>query len=230
MILKKKALVIHSGGMDSSICLALAIQTYGVENVLSLSFSYDQRHSNELEQAQKICKVWNVDHTILSITCLKEITSNALTNRSLDIKHEAGAPPNTMVLGRNGLMAFIGGLHANQIGANCIFVGVLGLEGNHSGYRDCSRQYMDLIQAILRIDLDDQTFKIETPLVEMNKKETLVLAKKLGVLEFLLEETVTCYEGVPKQGCQTCPACHLRNEGLRQYLLENPSIDLSYSV
>lgn len=227
---KKKALVIHSGGMDSSICLALAIKKYSKENVLSLSFTYDQRHSTELEQAQKICKTWEVDHAVLDISCLKEITTNALTNRSIEIKHETGSPPNTLVVGRNGLMAYIGGIHAHQLGASCIYLGVLGLEGNHSGYRDCSRAYMDLVQALLRMDLNDQSFIIETPLVEMNKKETLLLAKELGILEYLLEETVTCYEGIQKQGCKVCPSCLLRNEGIRQYQLDYPSLTLSYSL
>ena len=77
-MLKKKALVIHSGGMDSSICLALAMREFGKENVLSLSFSYSQRHSNELLQAEKICRHWQVDHAVVNVDCLQEITVNAL--------------------------------------------------------------------------------------------------------------------------------------------------------
>ncbi|CCB86419.1 MULTISPECIES: 7-cyano-7-deazaguanine synthase QueC [Parachlamydia] len=230
MKLQKKAVVIHSGGMDSSICLALAIRTFSVENVLSLSFIYDQRHSSELEQAKKICQSWNVDHIILSIPCLKEITTNALTDTSLPIQCGNGEAPNTLVVGRNGLMAQLGAIHAHELGAHCIYMGIIGVEGNHSGYRDCSRAYMDLKQTLLRLDLDDHLFTIETPLVDMSKKKTLELAQEMGVLEFLLNETITCYEGLEKLGCQKCPACILRNEGIRQFSAENPSFKLPYPV
>jgi len=216
--MKKKAIVIHSGGMDSSICLALATKEFGKEHVLSLSFAYEQRHSNELVQAAKICKVWGIDHTVLHIECLHEITENALTNKQTRIEHLAGQPPNTLVIGRNGLMARLGAIHAHQLGAHCIYMGVMGIEGANSGYRDCSRHYIDLKQAILRIDLDDPLFEIRTPLVDLSKKESLILAEQLGVLPFLLEETISCYEGIPKHGCKVCPACLLRNEGLQQYL------------
>lgn len=214
-MLAKKALVIHSGGMDSSICLALAIKEFGAHNVLSLSFNYQQRHSPELIQAEQICRDWGVDHTVIDIGCLAEITENALTNKTTTINREK--VPNTLVIGRNGLMARLGAIHAHHLGAHCIYMGVLGLEGNHSGYRDCSREYMDLEQQVLRLDLDDPEFEIRTPLVWMNKKETLELAEKLGVLDYLLEMTVTCYEGIRGKGCQHCPACILRNEGIAQY-------------
>lgn len=216
--MKKEAIVVHSGGMDSSICLALAIREFGAGNVLSLSFSYNQRHSNELVQAAKICRTWNVDHRILSIDCLTEITSNALTDSSQSIIHHQDSPPNTLVVGRNGLMARLGAIHAHHLGAHCIYMGVIEVEGSHSGYRDCSRHYMDLLQHILRIDLDDPSFSIRTPLVHLSKKETLELAQQLGHLEFLWEETVTCYNGLRREGCRTCPSCLLRNEGMRQFL------------
>jgi len=228
--LKKQAIVIHSGGMDSSICLALAIKKFSVENVLSLSFTYEQRHSSELEQAKKICQAWGVDHVILAISCLKQITTNALTHKSIEITHVKGSPPNTLVMGRNGLMARLGGIHAQELGAQCIYMGIINVEGSHSGYRDCSRAYMDLMQKILRLDFDNENFTIETPLVAMSKKETMELALELGVLEYLLEESITCYEGIPHQGCQKCPACVLRNEGIRQFLAENPSFSMSYTV
>lgn len=214
-MLTKDAVVIHSGGMDSSICLALAIKEFGVQNVLSLSFNYHQRHSPELVQAEQICKDWGVDHTVINVDCLAAITENALTNNSIAINNET--VPNTLVVGRNGLMARLGAIHANHLGARCIYMGVLGLEGNHSGYRDCSREYMDLEQRVLRLDLDDPEFEIRTPLVFMTKKETLQVAEKLGVLDYLLEMTITCYEGIRGSGCTRCPACILRNEGIAQY-------------
>lgn len=228
--MKKKAVVIHSGGMDSSICLALAIRDFGPDNVLSLSFSYQQRHAPELVQAAKICSDWNVDHTIIAIDALAEITENALTNRQKEIIHHHDEPPNTLVVGRNGLMARLGAIHAQHLGAKCIYMGVIQVESDNSGYRDCSRHYMDLKQQLLRIDLDEPLFEIRTPIVHMTKKETLELAKSLGVLEYLLRETITCYEGIRLHGCRVCPACILRNEGIRQYCEAYPEVALGWKV
>lgn len=227
-MIKKKAVVIHSGGMDSSLCLALACKEHGNENVLSLSFSYSQRHSIELERAAKICSDWNIDHIVLNIECLNQITENALTRSSLKIQHKENMPPNTLVLGRNGLMARLGAIHAHSLGASCIYMGVIEVEAANSGYRDCSRKYMDLMEEILQIDLDNPDFRIVTPIIKMTKKETMELAYELGILEYLLTETITCYEGIPKMGCRVCPACKLRNEGIAQFKANYPKVALPY--
>lgn len=225
--IKKKAIVVHSGGMDSSLCLYLAIEQFGAENVLSMSFTYGQRHSNELDQAQLICKEWNVDNIVVNLDCLTEITNNSLTNHELSIENTDGVP-NTMVVGRNGLMARVASIHANQLGANCIFMGVIEVEEANSGYRDCSRKYMDIVQAALRLDFDNPSFEIKTPLVYMTKKQTMELGYQMGVLQFLLETTITCYNGVVGAGCGTCPACKLRNEGIVEFIKENKDFVFSY--
>lgn len=228
--MKKKAVVIHSGGMDSSLCLALAVKEFGAENVLSLSFSYSQRHSIELERAQKIASYFKVDNIVLEINCLSQITESALTNSNIKIEHQEGMAPNTLVVGRNGLMARLASIHAHSLGANCVYMGVMELEAANSGYRDCSRSYMDIVQTALRLDFDNSGFEIRTPLVSMTKKETMELGHQLGVLEFLLETTVTCYEGIEKEGCLKCPACKLRNQGLKLFTLENPVFNYSYKA
>lgn len=224
----KKAVVVHSGGMDSSLCLAEAINTFGRDAVLSLSFNYNQRHSLELKAAQFICDSWQVDHVVLDITCLSEITHNALTDPHMRIQKRVDEAPNTLVTGRNGLMARIAAIHADALGAECIYMGVIEVESANSGYRDCTRAYMDLLQDILRIDLDNANFVIHTPLVFMTKKQTMTFGYQLGVLEFLLEHTVTCYEGIAQQGCQVCPACVLRNQGLAEFLEDHPEFALPY--
>ena len=226
--MKKKAIVVHSGGMDSSLCLALAVQEFGANNVISLSFTYNQRHSEELDRARKISDYFKVDHVELDLTCLSKITDSALIGKNQKIEHKKGETPNTLVVGRNGLMARLAGIHAHSLGAHCIYMGVMELEEANSGYRDCSRAYMDLIEAALRMDFNDAHFEIRTPLVKMNKKETMELGHKLGVLEFLLENTITCYEGIEKEGCLKCPACKLRNQGLKIFSLENPNFKYSY--
>lgn len=224
----KKTVVVHSGGMDSSICLALAIKEFGAKNVLSLSFRYNQRHSIELERASLICQDWKVDHSVIEIGCLKQITSNALTDSTQEIQHIEGEAPNTLVIGRNGLMARVAAIHAQSIGATSIYMGVIEVEEANSGYRDCSRNYMDIIQSALRLDFDDEQFEIRTPIVKMDKTETMELAKDLGVLEYLLEQTITCYEGIEKSGCGKCPACKLRNEGIKGFLKLHPDTNFSY--
>jgi 7-cyano-7-deazaguanine synthase len=215
--MKKDAVVIYSGGMDSSICLALAIEAYGKNRVASLSFAYQQRHSAELVQAAHICKAWEVDHLVVTVEGLCKLTDNAQINNKIEIVHLPGQPPNTLFVGRNGLMARLGAIYADHVGANCIYMGVMGLEVANSGYRDCSREYFDLKEKILRMDLDNPNFEIRTPLVDLDKPQSLAIADRLGVLDFLLAETITCYEGVRGQGCKVCPACKLRNDGIANY-------------
>jgi len=223
---EKKAVVVHSGGMDSSLCLKLALDEYGKENVLSLTFDYNQRHRHEIDHSKKICGEWGVDHIVLEISCLSQITNDALVNHTLNIEYKMGTAPNTLVVGRNGLMARIASIQAHSLGARCIYMGVLELEEANSGYRDCSRKYMDLMQDILRIDFDDPEFDIRTPLVFMTKVETMELANRLGILNFLLEATVTCYEGTPHWGCQRCPSCILKNRGIKNFLRRHPAHEL----
>lgn len=215
--MSKRAVVIHSGGMDSSLCLALAIREYGVEQVHSLSFSYEQRHSAELAAATRICSDWGVDHSIVEVDVLRQVTTNALMDPTIPIEKQTGLPPNTLVLGRNGLMARLGAIFAHHKGASVIYMGVIEVESANSGYRDCSRHYMDLMEEVLRLDLGNPTFNICTPIVHMTKAETMALADELGLLEYLLEHTITCYEGLSARGCERCPACMLRNEGIDTY-------------
>lgn len=222
---KKTTIVIHSGGMDSSLCLALAIKEFGKSEVLSLSFDYDQRHGQEILQAQKICHDWEVDHVVIPLHCLQEITDNALMNKTSKIVHKKGEAPTTLVTGRNGLMARLGAIHAQNIGAGSIYMGIIEVE--NSNYRDCSREYMNKVQDILRLDLDDESFEIRTPLVYMTKKETMILGYELEILEYLLKETISCYNGISLKGCQQCPACKLRNDGIKEFLLEFPRFEFS---
>lgn len=226
--MKKQAIVVHSGGMDSSLCLALAKKEFGADQVLSLSFNYDQRHSPELRKAKEISEHFGIDHVELNLMCLGQVTESALTNKQVKIEHQAGLAPNTLVVGRNGLMARLAGIHAHSLGARCIYMGIMELEEANSGYRDCSRNYMNLIEAALQMDFADPRFEIRTPLVKMTKKQTMELGKELNVIEYLLENTITCYEGIPKAGCLKCPACKLRNQGLKIFSLEHPDVQYSY--
>lgn len=226
-----KAVVIHSGGMDSSVCLKLAIDEFGKENVSTVSFDYNQRHRSELESAAKINNDWRVQHIVINIDYLSKITTNALVNMGTEIKQnkdmKKDEAPNVLVVGRNGLMVRIASIYAHNLGADYVYTGILGLD-NTSNFRDCSREYMDRMQDILRIDTENDKFEIRTPLVEMDKFESMELAYKLGVLEYLLEETISCYRGISKAGCGNCPSCEFRNDALRKLVSIHPEIKFSY--
>lgn len=228
--IRRQAIVVHSGGMDSSLCLALAIREFGVDNVLAMSFNYKQRHVIEMARAAEICQAWGVQRVEIDLNCLSQITHNALIGSDQAITHEPEQAPNTLVVGRNGLMGRLAAIHAEDLGAHVIYMGVIGVEGANSGYRDCSRAYMDKLQEILRIDLGDSSFEIRTPVVSMSKKETMDLGHRLGVLEYLLDKTITCYEGLPRAGCRACPSCKLRNEGITEFLKENPDFAMPYDL
>lgn len=210
----KQAVIVHSGGMDSTLCLALALREFPKEQLISLSFSYHQRHSNELQAARKICADWGVEHKELNLSVLSLLTKDALTDSTLPIEWEQGSEPTTLVVGRNGLMARLAAIHAHSLGARCIYMGLMEIE---SHYRDCSEEYIRLKEKILRMDLADEHFEIRTPLIHMRKEETMELAHSMGILDYLLENTISCYEGISGKGCTKCPACFLRNRGLEQF-------------
>jgi len=225
-----EAIVLHSGGMDSSLCLAHAVEVHGVARVLSLGFDYGQRHGDELARARRIASHFKVRRHVVEISCYRWLTQNALMDSGIPIAHVDGQAPNTLVVGRNGLMLRLAAILADQLGARILYAGVIGVEAANSGYRDCTRAYVDRVEAILRIDLGDDDFEIRTPLVEMTKAETMEFGFRLGCLEFLLDETVTCYEGLPHAGCRACPACKLRNEGLLEFGRMRPDFVIPYPL
>ena len=139
-----------------------------------------------------------------------------------------GPIPNSFVASRNGLFLMMASPLARKVGAKHIYIGVMEKEGANSGYPDCSRQYIDLVQAVIRADLQDPEVVVETPLCSLSKAETLAIAHKAAILEFLLRTTVTCYEGTPLLGCTHCPACQLRNEGIVTFYREHPELSVPW--
>lgn len=227
--MKKEAVVVHSGGMDSSICLALAVKEFGNEQVVSLSFDYGQRHKVELEAAKRISAFFRVEHEVLPMEALPMIQESSLTDKTIEIKKRGGSePPNTMVLGRNGLFIHLAAIYAFSRDIQRIDLGVIGTEDGNSGYRDCSQEYISLMEQVIRLDVDSDSFRIHTPLIHLTKLATLELADNLQVLQLLLENTVTCYEGIGKQGCLKCPSCILRNQSLLQFAKAHPQVTLPY--
>jgi 7-cyano-7-deazaguanine synthase len=221
--LSKRAIVIHSGGLDSSLCLDIAREEHGSDAVLSLSFDYQQRHSAELVCAARIAADWGIDHAVVDIKCLTGLTRDALTGSALAVTWKEGEAPTSLVVGRNGLMARLGAIHAHHLGAGCIYMGIMEEEARLVGYRDCSRHYMDLMENVLRVDLDNSEFAIRTPLVACSKADVLSIAYERGILDYLLQHTISCYQGIPGRGCTCCPSCILKLRALDIFQTRYPN-------
>jgi 7-cyano-7-deazaguanine synthase len=216
-----KAIVLHSGGMDSSICLLLACKRFGAEHVVSVGFNYGQRHEQELKAARQIAEHYGVQRLEMEVPKLLGWDTSSLVNKSLPIEHIQKIP-NSFVPARNGLFLMMVAPLAASLGVNDIYIGVMEKEGSYSGYPDCSRDYIDCVQEVMRRDTGNPDLCIHTPLIHMTKCETLEVADSLQALSYLLEHTVSCYEGLSGLACEKCPACLLRNAGLREFLQKHP--------
>lgn len=211
---KEKAVVVFSGGQDSTTCLFWALERF--EEVEAVTFDYNQRHSLEIECAQNIAKELGVNHYILDMSLLNQLAPNALTRSDIAVSDgEEGELPSTFVPGRNLLFLSFAGVLASQIGAKHIVTGVC--ETDFSGYPDCRDVFIKSLNVTLNLSMD-QSFVIDTPLMWLNKEETWELADQLGAFDFVREKTLTCYNGIISDGCGDCPACNLRKKGLDDYV------------
>jgi 7-cyano-7-deazaguanine synthase len=209
-----KALVVFSGGQDSTTCLFWAKKQY--KEVVAVSFDYNQKHSLELECAANICKKYNVEHYVMNLELLNQLAPNSLTRTDITVEKEAkdGEVPNTFVDGRNMLFLSFAGVFAKQRGINHIVTGVS--QSDFSGYPDCRDVFIKSMNITLNLAMNYQ-FVIHTPLMWINKEETWRMAYDLGVLEIIKNETLTCYNGIIGSGCGECPACNLRRKGLDSF-------------
>lgn len=213
-----KAVVVFSGGQDSTTCLIQALTQF--DEVHTVTFDYGQRHSQEIEIAKTLSqKLGAVSHKILDVRILNDLTISALT-RDIPIEEnkESHSIPNTFVPGRNILFLTLAGIYAYQLGADVIITGVC--ETDFSGYPDCRNEFIKSMQTAL-VQGMDRKLEISTPLMWLDKAETWALADKYDSLELIRQQTLTCYNGVQGDGCGTCPACLLRQRGLDEYL-SNP--------
>ena len=210
--MKKKAVVVFSGGQDSTTCLFWALQQF--DEVIAVTFDYGQRHSLELQCAASIANELGVEHHILDMGLLNQLAPNALTRDDIEITEGDGLP-STFVEGRNMLFLTFAGILAKVKGANHIVTGVC--ETDFSGYPDCRDIFIKSLNVTLNLAMD-YTFVVHTPLMWINKAQTWEMADQLGKLDYVREKTLTCYNGVIGDGCGTCPACKLRNQGLANYL------------
>lgn len=209
-----KALVVFSGGQDSTTCLFYALQHY--KEVELVTFNYGQRHALEIEVAANITADQQLKHHILDMSLISQLAPNALTDHTIAIDSTADIP-NTFVPARNLLFMSFAGALAYQIGAKHIITGVC--ETDFSGYPDCRDVFIKSLNVTMNLAMDED-FVIHTPLMWLDKKETWALADQLGQLDYIRNNTLTCYEGIIADGCGECPSCKLRNAGLAAYLAE----------
>lgn len=224
------ALVLFSGGQDSTTCLADALSRYA--RVETLGFDYGQRHHVELDARQQVLArlrqqfpAWaprlGEDH-LLSLDVLRQIGGSSLTD-DVAFAMQADGLPNSFVPGRNLLFLTLAGALAYRRGLQVIVAGVC--ETDFSGYPDCRDDTMKAMQVALNLGLG-RRLRIATPLMWIDKADTWQMARDLGgqpLVDLIVEHTHTCYEGTREvlhdwgYGCGTCPACDLRAKGWAKY-------------
>jgi len=225
-----RALVLFSGGQDSTTCLAWALARFG--HVETVGFAYGQRHAVELERREPLRRAiaegfpqWalrlGADH-LLDLAVLGEVSDTALTDERAIAMGEAGLP-NTFVPGRNLVFLTMAAAIAYRRGLGVLVAGVC--ETDFSGYPDCRDDTVKAMQVALNLGMDTR-LRIETPLMWIDKADTWALAHRLGgepLIELIVESTHTCYLGdrVHRHdwgyGCAECPACELRAAGWRVF-------------
>lgn len=212
---KEAAVVVFSGGQDSTTCLLYALEKY--KKVYAVSFDYNQRHILELECAKKICEKYNVEHTIMDMNLLNQLAPNSLTRSDIEVDKEAPSEgtPNSFVDGRNLVFLTFVAIFAKQKGITDIITGVS--QSDFSGYPDCRDIFIKSLNTTLNLAMD-YDFDIITPLMWLDKEETWEMADKLGGFDVVRNMTLTCYNGIIGDGCGDCPSCKLRKKGLDLYL------------
>ncbi|MED4878057.1 7-cyano-7-deazaguanine synthase QueC [Anoxybacillus geothermalis] len=217
---EEKAVVVFSGGQDSTTCLFWAKKQFA--EVEAVTFDYGQRHRREIDVAASIADELGVRHTVLDLSLLGQLAPNALTRRDIAIEQKKGELPTTFVDGRNLLFLSFAAVFAKQRGARHIVTGVC--ETDFSGYPDCRDVFIKSLNVTLNLAMDYE-FVIHTPLMWLTKAETWKLADELGAFEFIRTKTLTCYNGIIADGCGECPACVLRKRGLDDYLREKAGVE-----
>lgn len=211
-----QAVVVLSGGQDSATCLALAVRKYGAREVAAITFAYGQIHSVEVKYARRLAKRFGVvAHKVVRLDFYKDLTTNALMDPTQRMERKRGAAcPTTVVEGRNAFFLLAAAVWAKSLGAKVLYTGVS--QADYSGYPDCRAVFVKAQEKAIRLALDFP-IRICTPFMKMTKADEWALAAKLGIFDVIRNETVTCYRGVPGDGCGKCPACKLRNRGLKDY-------------
>lgn len=221
-----KAMVILSGGQDSTTCLAVAKEQF--EEVHAVTFDYGQRHAIELDSAVAVARaIGVVSHEIVSLGRVLKGTSPLVSDNPLGVYDSVAELPGgvepTFVPGRNLLFLTLAANRAACLGIQHLFTGLC--EEDFGGYFDCRRVFVDAMAIALGEGIwgDPQAFTIHTPLMNLSKADSVRLAVELLSQNFeeVFALTHTCYAGV-KGGCGKCHACHLRDRGFIEAGFEDP--------
>jgi 7-cyano-7-deazaguanine synthase len=214
-----RAVVVLSGGQDSTTCLYWSIKRFGADNVSTVTFDYGQRHRIEIDCARQIADHAGVSSCVLPIDTFSALGGNALTDDLpvADAEGQPGGLPNTFVPGRNLIFLTYAAAYAWQHNIDNLVTGVA--QTDYSGYPDCRSETIAALQDALRKGLE-RPFTIHTPLMQMSKRKTVELARDLNALE-ALRLTHTCYNGV-RPPCGTCLACQLRAKGFDEAGIADP--------
>lgn len=214
----KKALVVLSGGQDSTTCLYWAIDRFGRDNVKTITFDYGQRHRVELECAARVAAHAGVKNDCLPIDTFSALGGDALTDAAIavDVAHSPGLP-NTFVPGRNIIFLTFAAAFAYKRGIRHLVTGVA--QTDYSGYPDCREETIKALEETLRLGME-YDMCIHTPLMHLSKKQTVEMARDLGGLD-AMALTHTCYNG-ERPPCGQCPACELRAKGFAEAGIEDP--------
>ncbi|WP_174873782.1 7-cyano-7-deazaguanine synthase QueC [Vogesella oryzae] len=218
----RKALVVLSGGQDSTTCLYWALREFGAANVEAVTFDYGQRHRIELDAARKVAELAGVRQTVLPIDTFAAIGGNALTDDSITPESGARADddsalPNTFVPGRNLVFLSFAAAFAYTRGIEHVVTGVA--QTDYSGYPDCRENTLKALELALRLGMDSRV-TLHTPLMFMSKAETVQLAQEVGAME-AMAWSHTCYNGeVPP--CGHCASCELRAKGFAEAGVADP--------
>ena len=216
----EKALVVLSGGQDSTTCLFWAVDRFGRDNVSSITFDYGQKHRIELDCARDVAAAAGVANVRLPIDTFAALGGDALTDASVAVSNEtddATALPVTFVAGRNLIFLSFAAAYGYRHDARHLVTGVA--QTDYSGYPDCREETIEALQKAISLGMDRE-FTIHTPLMHRSKKETVELAVQLGALE-AMALTHTCYNG-RRPPCGDCPACRLRAKGFAEAGVPDP--------
>ncbi len=220
----EKALVVLSGGQDSTTCLYWAVDRFGRGNVSSITFDYGQKHRIELVCARDVAAAAGVANVRLPIDTFSALGGDALTDASVAVSNETDEEtelPVTFVAGRNLIFLTFAAAYACRHDARHLVTGVA--QTDYSGYPDCREETIDALQKAISLGMDRE-FTIHTPLMHRSKRETVELAVRLGALE-AMALTHTCYNGC-RPPCGDCQACRLRAKGFAEAGVPDPLLDL----
>ena len=219
-ILNIKSLVVLSGGQDSTTCLYWALQKFGPNAVEAITFDYGQRHRVELDCAANVAEFAHVPHTVIPIDTFTALGGNALVDENISIQNDAVADtelPNTFVPGRNIVFLTFAAAYAWKNNIEHLVTGVG--QADYSDYPDCRQKTIEALQSTIRLGMESNVV-IHTPLMSLSKKQIVLLARDLGVLDVMVL-THTCYKG-RRPPCGECAACELRAKGFDEAGIQDP--------